>query len=142
MKYALVIFLVVAFGQSAFAQTPSSDKQLPATQDNTRGATPGRANLLRELDNSLEQLVSNVSPVVVQILVSGYGAAETNGHKDTAAIVRQHAIGSGVIVDPDGYVITNAHVVEGAQRVRVVVSRAKSGLRRKSCSHHKYSTQK
>ncbi len=36
-------------------------------------------------------------------------------------IGRQRAIGSGVIVDPDGYVVTNAHVVTGAQRVQVVV---------------------
>ena len=31
----------------------------------------------------------------------------------------QRASGSGVIVDPDGYIVTNAHVVQGAQRLRV-----------------------
>src|SRR5258708_14303333 len=37
-------------------------------------------------------------------------------------IVRKHAIGSGIIVDLDGYIMTNAHVVEGAQRIRVILS--------------------
>jgi serine protease Do len=32
-----------------------------------------------------------------------------------------------VIVDPDGYIITNAHVVGGAQRVRVILSSASAG---------------
>jgi serine protease Do len=81
------------------------------------------------LDTSLEQVVSKVPPAVVQILVNGYGPAETHGHVDTARIVRQHAIGSGIIVDPNGYIITNAHVVEGAQRVRVVVSLPSSSSR-------------
>ena len=39
----------------------------------------------------------------------------------TAFIVRQHAVGSGVIVDSSGYIMTNAHVVEGAQRIRVAL---------------------
>jgi serine protease Do len=78
------------------------------------------------LDSSLEQVVSKVSPAVVQILVSGYGPMETHGHTVAGRIVRQHAIGSGVIVDPNGYIITNAHVVEGAQRVRVIVPLASS----------------
>jgi hypothetical protein len=65
-------------------------------------AKPDRANLLRELDGSLERVVSKVSPAVVQILVSGYGPVDTHGRTDAARIVRQHAIGSGVIVDPNG----------------------------------------
>jgi len=36
-------------------------------------------------------------------------------------IGRQRAIGSGVIVDPQGYIVTNAHVVKGAQQIDVVV---------------------
>src|SRR5882724_5641228 len=79
------------------------------------------SNILRELDSSIEKVVTKVSPAVVQIVVAGYGPAEDHGHTDTAQIVRQRAIGAGVIVDPDGYIITNAHVVEGAQRIRVIL---------------------
>ncbi|MBI2677222.1 MAG: Do family serine endopeptidase [Candidatus Koribacter versatilis] len=33
--------------------------------------------------------------------------------------MRQRSLGSGVIVDPKGYIVTNAHVVEKADRIRV-----------------------
>ncbi|PYX41813.1 MAG: peptidase S1, partial [Acidobacteria bacterium] len=62
-----------------------------------------------------------VSQGVVQVLVTGYGPVEESSRAETALIARQRAIGSGVVVDPSGYVMTNAHVVEGARRIRVVL---------------------
>ena len=82
---------------------------------------PASPNLLRDLNSSLEAVISKVSPAVVQIVVTGYGPLEDHGHADAARIVRQHAIGTGIIVDSDGYIMTNAHVVEGAQRIKVML---------------------
>ena len=76
---------------------------------------------LHELDSSVESLVQQVTPAVVQVLVTGYGTVEQHGQTNTALIGRQRSLGSGVIVDPEGYIITNAHVVQGAVRVRVVL---------------------
>ena len=80
--------------------------------------TPG---VLLQLNGALESLAAKVSPAVVQILVTGYGQVNEAEKAQTALIVRQHAVGSGVIVDPNGYIMTNAHVVEGAQRIRVAL---------------------
>lgn len=77
--------------------------------------------VLQQLNSALEGLVAKVSPAVVQILVTGYGPLEESTRSEAALIARQHAVGSGVIVDPTGYIMTNAHVVEGAKRIRVVL---------------------
>ena len=84
------------------------------------GAQPAMGkDSLQQVDDSVVALVRQVSPAVVQILVSGYGTVEQPGQ--TALIGHQRTLGSGVIVDPDGYILTNAHVVQGAERVRVVL---------------------
>jgi serine protease Do len=82
---------------------------------------------LRKTDQSVGALIRKVSPSVVQILVSGYGQVEESERGNTGIVIgRQRAIGSGFIIDPSGYIITNAHVVKGAQRVQVVLSSANS----------------
>jgi serine protease Do len=77
---------------------------------------------LHKLNESVDALIKKVSPSVVQILVTGYGPLEEGDRSSTAVIIgRQRAIGSGFVIDPSGYIVTNAHVVNGAQRVRVVL---------------------
>src|SRR5277367_935604 len=77
---------------------------------------------LHKLNESVDSLIKKVSPSVVQILVTGYGPLEEGDRSSTAVIIgRQRAIGSGFVIDPSGYIVTNAHVVNGAQRVRVIL---------------------
>jgi len=95
----------------------------PAFAQGTARPTP-TAGLLKELNASVEGLTERVSLSVVQVLASGYGSVDERTRGDTGLVIgRQHTIGSGAIVDPDGYIITNAHVVAGARQVQVVVHR-------------------
>jgi serine protease Do len=81
---------------------------------------------LSEFSRSVRALTQKVSPAVVQVLVSGYGPVEQGDGENVALIARQRSTGSGVVVDPDGFIITNAHVVRGAVRVRVQIPGMKS----------------
>jgi len=77
---------------------------------------------LHQLSASVEELVRRVSPSVVQVLATGYGATQGGESGETALVIgRLRSIGSGVIVDPEGYILTNAHVIKGAQRVQVLL---------------------
>lgn len=93
------------------------------SQANAQDRAAGSIAELRKMDESVDSLLRKVSPSVVQILVTGYGQVEETEHGNTGVVIgRQRAIGSGFVVDPSGYILTNAHVVSGAQRVQVVLS--------------------
>jgi serine protease Do len=107
--------------------TVSVAAMLHASPLSAQSATPPRAStLLRELNASVEELTTRVSTSVVQVLVTGYGAVDERAHggERGPVIGRQRSIGSGAIIDPDGYIVTNAHVVAGATRVQVVLHRS------------------
>ena len=125
---AAVAVLSFAYPVNASGQTPARGPEPAATAKTL--APSGASGLLRELNTSLVNLTKEVTPAVVQITVTLYGPIESSSHTgDVALFARQHAIGSGVILDPNGYIITNAHVVESAQRIRVTLNLPAAGPR-------------
>jgi serine protease Do len=95
-------------------------------QEPPHRTAPPRAtvNPLAQLNESMKQLASKVAPSVVEIEAIGFGPAEDAERGTAAIIVRQHAIGAGVVVGADGSIMTNAHVIDGAHRIRVTLSTA------------------
>ena len=85
-----------------------------------RAATTGGS--LGSLSREFRALVDRVSPAVVQIATTALGPAPGSGAADAALGVQQRG-GSGVLVSADGYIVTNAHVVEGARRLEIVIAR-------------------
>jgi serine protease Do len=65
---------------------------------------------------STKELVAEVAPAVVSIVT------ETVGYNWFWQAVPQTGAGSGIIISSDGYIVTNNHVVEGAQKVTVTLS--------------------
>ena len=106
---------------------------------------------LMSLDTAMETVAQRVTPAVVNIAVTSKGNAEEAaddeqdpgqgpGMQQLPPEFRrffgggggqfrmqpqqpqiEHGIGSGVIISPDGYIATNAHVVDGATEVRVTL---------------------
>jgi serine protease Do len=102
--------LVVLSSSAVRAQSADARREEPRTDE------------LRKLNESVNALIKRVSPSVVQILVTGYGPLEGGERGNAASVIgRQRAIGSGFVIDSSGYIVTNAHVVNGAQRVQVVL---------------------
>ena len=88
-------------------------------QAQTTRAVPSAAE---ELSHSTEALARAVSPAVVQIFTTSYVASGGIVAKSADLVTAQRASGSGVIVDRDGFIVTNAHVVAGAMRVSVNIA--------------------
>jgi Trypsin-like serine proteases, typically periplasmic, contain C-terminal PDZ domain len=75
---------------------------------------------LEQISTAFQALAKRVSPTVVKVLAIGYRPLDDEEDPNSLT-TRQQSSGSGVIVDPNGYIITNAHVILGAERVQVLL---------------------
>jgi len=73
------------------------------------------------MSEQFEALAARADYSIVQIVTRGYAPASESGPPMLQA---QRGSGSGVIVDPSGYIVTNAHVVGSMRRVQVLLPQA------------------
>jgi serine protease Do len=80
------------------------------------------ASALAEFSAAVEELCDSVSPAVVQIEVRSRAPVDSKDGRRAGFFAKQWGTGSGVIVDAAGYIITNAHVVEGSRDIDISVA--------------------
>jgi serine protease Do len=94
----------------------------PAAGQRAPGGLAAANDSLDRMAAAVDALTRRVWPSVVQIMVTSYGAREEGARGEANVVLgRQQSLGSGFVIDADGYIMTNAHVVSGAQRVQVLV---------------------
>jgi serine protease Do len=135
LSLGILIGTVISYGVKGKEGQKSSD------------ATPLTIPSPQQMSNAFSQIAKQLEPSVVNINTEstiknphrrrgaqpdedqGNGGDEDNPFQDffdkffggqgQDGTIRQHSLGSGVIVDPKGYIVTNRHVVEKADRIRV-----------------------
>ena len=99
----LTVLLAVVFGTGLFAGWVYGTRNTGSLPGSTPTAITITGN---SLDAAREAVIEKVRPAVVQInIVTNSG----------------EGLGSGVILDSRGYIVTNNHVVTGAQRIQVTL---------------------
>ena len=121
-------------------ESPSSVKPSPPSTvkpDSSPAVKPEARAMLRALEDAFSAVADRVTPAVVNVSTVGPRAASGDDERDRELFGDDserprrrprdegRASGSGVIVDPKGYILTNNHVIENAREIIVRLSDAR-----------------
>ena len=116
MARAMVLLAVVLLILGLAAASCGSEGDNSPTPTPTNTLTPATPSALPPITD----VVESVKPAVASIIVG------TVGYNIFLQPVPQEQAGSGVIIEDSGYIVTNNHVVEGAESITVTIPDGRS----------------
>jgi serine protease Do len=115
---SLALSLGVLIIQPSLSTTEAQSSKQTASGQTRRAIVDNGVDSLQQLSASMELLSKRVSPSVVQIFSTGYNL-DTDHEHNSNLFSRRSSSGSGIIIPSDGWIVTNAHVVQGSRSIRV-----------------------
>lgn len=106
----LAVYRATNQSQPAATQPPAEPQPEPVQ-------VTSQTLTLTEVDTAITRAVEQVGPAVVTVVSTIPGGQGFFGR-----LPDQTSSGSGVIISPDGYILTNHHVVEDARQVAVLLA--------------------
>jgi S1-C subfamily serine protease len=104
-----------------FYKSVSIDQLRLLTMNTSHSPIQNDNELLDAYSNAVISVVEKVGPSVVQVLIN-----KNNAKDGSINSSQMHGLGSGVIITPDGFILTNNHVVHNAHSVEVKLTTGES----------------
>jgi serine protease Do len=151
-RSALAITLSAALvgGVASYEMLRPTDARAAVPMASASPLDDNSVGALLSLDHAMETLASHVTPAVVNVTVTSKAKPDQNASQGMSDDDMQnffgqffgqngqngrrmqiqprggqqfeHGLGSGVIISPNGYIVTNNHVVDGATDIRVTMT--------------------